>query len=147
MTCYAEAMGIPWDYTKATAIAAWNRRTDLTPPAADYVAGLDRVQHVKRGSTYEVLGRGKIQTDTPLIDYAEVAIYRSEDDGMIWVRPVGEFDDGRFAALAARPASPDTRVVPTEMLTRFADAFMPFADGELELLAEIRAIIGGQDRG
>ena len=30
MTCYAEAMGSPWDYTKESAVAAWNRRTDLS---------------------------------------------------------------------------------------------------------------------
>jgi hypothetical protein len=64
----------------------------------------DRVQHVKRGSTYRVIGCGKVQTDTPLADYAEVVIYQGENDGMIWCRPVAEFDDGRFAAL---PPSPD----------------------------------------
>ena len=61
---------------------------------------MSRVKHIKRGSNYEVLGRGKVQTDTPLTDYAEVVIYRSEDDDMIWVRPVSEFDDGRFAPMA-----------------------------------------------
>ncbi len=60
---------------------------------------IDRVQHVKRGATYRVIGRGKVQTDTPLADYAEVVIYQGENDGMIWCRPVAEFDDGRFAAL------------------------------------------------
>jgi hypothetical protein len=31
----------------------------------------------------------------------EVAIYRSVDDGSLWVRPREEFEDGRFAALDA----------------------------------------------
>ena len=57
----------------------------------------ERVQHVKRGSTYRVIGRGKVQTDTPLSDYAEVVIYQGEADDLFWVRPVSEFEDGRFA--------------------------------------------------
>ena len=70
-----------------------------TPEARhEYLAASlkDRVQHVKRGSTYRVIGRGKVQTDTPLADYAEVVVYQGESDGLIWVRPVSEFDDGRF---------------------------------------------------
>lgn len=67
----------------------------------DLISRAARVRHVKRGGTYAVLGRGKVQTDTPLADYAEVVAYRSEDDGMLWVRPVSEFEDGRFDALPA----------------------------------------------
>lgn len=62
----------------------------------------DRVQHVKRGSTYRVIGRGKVQTDLPLTDYAEVVIYQCEADGTIWARPVEEFEDGRFLNLQSR---------------------------------------------
>lgn len=58
-----------------------------------------RVQHVKRGSTYRVVGRAKIQTGTPLPDDAEVMIYQGEEDGQLWVRPVDEFTDGRFREL------------------------------------------------
>jgi hypothetical protein len=57
-------------------------------------------KHVKRGSTYRLDGYGEVQTDTPLNDYAKVAIYRAED-GTTWVRPVSEFEDGRFEALSA----------------------------------------------
>ena len=55
-------------------------------------------RHVKRGTEYMLDGYGEIQTDTPLGDYAKVAIYRAQD-GTTWVRPVSEFNDGRFAAL------------------------------------------------
>ena len=65
------------------------------------VAQAARVQHIKRGSIYKVIGRGILQTDTPLNDYAPVVIYQCETDGKIWVRNEAEFDDGRFAALCA----------------------------------------------
>jgi hypothetical protein len=75
-------------------------------------------RHVKRGSKYELLGIGKMQSEmwleqgegtidspSPLepIDMREVAIYRSIDDGSLWVRPREEFEDGRFAALDTSP--------------------------------------------
>lgn len=58
-----------------------------------------RVKHVKRGSTYRVIGAGKVQTGTPLHDYDEVVIYQDEADGRLWVRPTAEFGDGRFEPL------------------------------------------------
>ena len=33
MKCYAEAMGSPWDYTKESAVTAWNTRTDMSQAA------------------------------------------------------------------------------------------------------------------
>lgn len=55
--------------------------------------------HRKRGTTYWVHGYGRLQTDVPIADMTEVVVYRSEDDGSIWVRPVREFEDGRFKVL------------------------------------------------
>lgn len=60
-----------------------------------------RVQHIKRGSTYRVIGRGNVQTAKPLTDFDEVVIYQSEDDGRIWVRRAIEFNEGRFTLLPA----------------------------------------------
>lgn len=55
-------------------------------------------RHVKRGTLYRLIGKGRAQTDTPLEDYAEVAIYRGAE-GDLWARPVTEFEDGRFEAV------------------------------------------------
>lgn len=59
-----------------------------------------RFMHIKRGSTYRMVGRGRIQTGRPLEDYDEVTIYESEETGDLWVRPNDEFDDPtRFIAI------------------------------------------------
>lgn len=104
-------------------------------PAA-LVSG-ERVHHVKRGSTYRVIGRGAIQTDTPLKDYAEVVVYQGDADGKLWVRPVGEFDDGRFAAIAVDasqtpdPVLSDPRVKAlVEALRRIREAWPTVRDAE-----------------
>lgn len=61
-----------------------------------------RVRHIKRGSTYQEVGRGQIQTGRLLSDYADVVIYQSEEDATFWVRPTEEFDDiTRFEKIAA----------------------------------------------
>lgn len=65
-------------------------------------------RHKKRGTTYRLDGYGELQTAAPIGDYAKVAIYRAED-GKTWVRPVSEFNDGRFEALPATPLPEDTR--------------------------------------
>lgn len=71
--------------------------------------------HLKRGSSYHYFGTGTFQTDSWVYphqyvdmgeaeedmlscDMQQVAVYL-EADGTIWVRPVGEFNDGRFAKI------------------------------------------------
>lgn len=49
-----------------------------------------------RGTTYRVLGRATLQTGRPAVDQADLVLYRSEDTGSLFVRPAGEFYDGRF---------------------------------------------------
>lgn len=63
---------------------------------------METYRHIKRGSTYEIVGRGKIQTDKPLTDMMNVIIYIPHGDNPfdggseMWVRPTEEFFDGRF---------------------------------------------------
>lgn len=75
-----------------------------TPPAPAVGDGSERVRHKKRGSTYQVIGRGRLQVDEDL-DNEKITVYRGEADGLIWVRPDYEFNDGRFEQLAASPAT------------------------------------------
>lgn len=56
-------------------------------------------RHLKRGTEYQEVARGKLQTDSPLTDYADLVAYRDEQ-GSWWFRAPAEFDDGRFAALS-----------------------------------------------
>jgi hypothetical protein len=51
--------------------------------------------HDKSGGIYNVIGVGRIQTDTPLTDMTNVVIYFNPDSGY-WVRPVDEFKN-RFS--------------------------------------------------
>lgn len=62
-------------------------------------------RHVKRGSDYQVVGMGAVQSDIPLNDMDVVVIYRDQA-GMFWARRREEFFDGRFEEIAASPPPP-----------------------------------------
>lgn len=86
---------------------------EATPPAPKVTA---THRHKKRGREYALIGIGKMQAKYWVVqapprpghspadctaDMREVAIYRSVDEGSLWVRPKEEFEDGRFEALTA----------------------------------------------
>lgn len=52
--------------------------------------------HESKGGSYERIGVGHVQTDTPLNDMDKVVLYRSLKDGSLWARRVEEFEE-RFA--------------------------------------------------
>jgi hypothetical protein len=58
-----------------------------------------RVRHVKRGSTYQVVGEATLQTEVPISDPIRMVVYRADRDGALWVRPMSEFHDGRFVEI------------------------------------------------
>lgn len=59
-------------------------------------AGTERYRHLKRGTTYRLVGQARVQTDAPLADMDEVTVYRCEQTGDLWARRRSEFEDGRF---------------------------------------------------
>lgn len=55
----------------------------------------ERYRHVKRGTIYTVIGYGSLQTENEQFDDEPVVIYL-DAEGKFWVRPIDEFQDGRF---------------------------------------------------
>lgn len=87
----------------AAGSTVWNRlamRAALTA-VADALrpmlgTGGARWRHKKRGTTYVELHRAELQHADPRFDCLPLVVYQCEKDGRVWVRPVDEFEDGRF---------------------------------------------------
>jgi hypothetical protein len=64
-----------------------------------------RIRHIKRGSTYRVIGEGRLQWSAeaahhPWIESTPMTVYQCEQTGMIWIRPTHEINDpARFQRL------------------------------------------------
>jgi hypothetical protein len=126
VTRYEESDGIGWEavYQDAEVIGTFPTEADarnacdalhakrINSALAAPVRDEPTHRHVKRGTDYVLIGYGRMQAERWEIvhelpsepihtaDMAEVVIYRSVDDGSLWVRPREEFEDGRFVALS-----------------------------------------------
>lgn len=73
----------------------------LRPAAPDAGGGFNPThRHVKRGTTYQVLGEARLQQASQFgpVEGDSITFYRGED-GQLWARATSEFEDGRFSAL------------------------------------------------
>lgn len=69
-----------------------------------FLAGLPRgmrqFKHLKRGSSYALVGDLTVQTKTPVVD-GEVLLTYIDEKGAMWGRREAEFFDGRFEEIKA----------------------------------------------
>lgn len=65
-----------------------------------------RVVHKKRGTVYETVGEADVQCGRPIAEGDRVMVYRDAYSGHLYVRPVAEFNDGRFVEVNGE--KPDT---------------------------------------
>ena len=128
-------------------------RTDLTPPAADYVAGLEAAMSVYRDSLWREIMGGEGCLGKPCC----VSPKGEGCDCQDKFARIETYANHHARALAARPASPDvaqdvqTRVVTVDQLERWADDLTMTETHSKEsgwtymaspVAFEIRAIIG-----
>ena len=95
----------------------------------------ERVQHVKRGTTYTVVGEAKLQSSGSIAEGAMLTVYRDVNSGALWVRPTDEFRDGRFVTLSD-PAPP----LDTERKLALAGEALREAENAFRLVEHPRSV-------
>ncbi|WP_432475317.1 hypothetical protein ACRRRS_22010 (plasmid) [Brucella anthropi] len=63
-------------------------------------------RHIKTGGEYEYVGGARIQSEVPLNDMDQVAVYLGRD-GDLWARRQCEFNTSRFESLPEAPLPPE----------------------------------------
>lgn len=63
-------------------------------------------RHIKTARDYEYIGGARIQSEVPLNDMDEVAVYLGRD-GDLWARRQSEFNTSRFESLPEAPLPPE----------------------------------------
>lgn len=93
------------------------------------IAAGQRWTHVKRGTTYELIGIGELQMSADLVDGSSLVIYRG-DDGKLWAREEGEFLDGRFEPSRMTPTNDAPVMVEREALSQAVAVLerLPYGD-------------------
>lgn len=81
--------------------AAWRAQHPRSDAAVIATSVAEVYRHVRRQTLYEKIGEGRVQASTAILEGDNVTIYRSlegmaADGNTLWVRPTGEFNDGRF---------------------------------------------------
>lgn len=65
-------------------------------------------KHVKRGTTYDVIGDAELQSGRALEEGVILCVYLCRETGRLWARPSDEFHDGRFKPIPAAPKGRET---------------------------------------
>lgn len=102
----AEARNSGVEYTESN--QGWANELRIIAARLSGMAAVPAVmthRHRKRGTEYREIARGQLQTAEDIGDGSAVVIYVGTD-GRHWVRPVAEFDDGRFERVTAAPEPP-----------------------------------------
>lgn len=143
------------EYVKlADVLELLERYSVVTTPPKLFVP---TIQHVKRGTQYQIIGDGLLQCEEPMQDYERLQAYM-DNNGTLWFRPLKEFTEDRFITIdptekieSPVPLHPDVaRIYPVErtpmawwMSPDGEDYFGPYPTRE----AAVKAVISDHDGG